>query len=83
MIKKRATGSPDELCKKLSISRRSWFRILAYLKNDVQAPIEYSKFRKTYFYIDNGDMTFIKWIPEKALEEAKLSTNGQANYSNK
>jgi predicted DNA-binding transcriptional regulator YafY len=83
LIKKRGTGTPEELCKKLGISRRQLFRVLDFLKNDIHAPIEYSKSRRTYFYFDSGDMTFMKWIPDKPTEDIKQSKNHRVNYSNK
>jgi len=83
LIKKKGTGTPEELCKKLGISRRQLFRVLDFLKNDIHAPIEYSKSRRTYFYFDSGNMSFMKWIPDKPIENAKLTNNGRLNYSNK
>lgn len=49
------TGCPDSWAKKLGISRRFLFEIIEYLKLEFQAPIMYSRLRKTYHYTEDWD----------------------------
>lgn len=48
-LKRRMTGSPDELARKLNISKRQLFRTIEELK-DYGAPIEYSRSLRTFYY---------------------------------
>jgi biotin operon repressor len=49
LIRFQATGTSNQLADTLGISRASVFRLLKYLKT-MGAPIEYCKYRKTYYY---------------------------------
>ena len=49
LIKKKATGSSEELGKRLGISKASVHRYLNELKN-LGADIIYCKFRRSYYY---------------------------------
>lgn len=48
-IEKESTGNPDDLSKQLGISRSQLYRIIEFLK-DHDAPIEYSRTLKTFYY---------------------------------
>ena len=49
LIRRGATGSPDELARKLSVSRASVFRYLDELRA-FGAPVYYNKQRRSYCY---------------------------------
>jgi len=49
LIRLRATGTPDDLARRLGVSRRSLYDILNVMK-EMNAPIEYCTSRKSYFY---------------------------------
>jgi len=83
LVRMKATGTPTELSQRLSISKRTLYRILDFLKHDVHAPLEYSVQRKTYFYFSDGELVTLKWIPETKHEEIKPSKNGIPSYSSK
>ncbi|MCL2414975.1 MAG: HTH domain-containing protein [Bacteroidales bacterium] len=51
-IRQECTGTPDELARRLSISRRTLERKISEL-NAHGAEIKYSRIRSTYYY--NGD----------------------------
>jgi len=55
LIRQSKTGSPKEFASKLNISKRQFYNILKYLK-EIDAPIEYSKKIKTYFYTSSFDL---------------------------
>jgi predicted DNA-binding transcriptional regulator YafY len=49
LIRFQATGTSYQLADTLCISRASVIRLLKYLRT-MGAPIEYCKYRKTYYY---------------------------------
>jgi len=50
LIRRAATGSPEELAEKLGISRSWLFELIAFLKEEMYAPIVYNKNRCSYIY---------------------------------
>lgn len=49
LIRRKSTGSPEELAERLNISRASIFRYIKELK-EMGAPVFYSRDRKSYIY---------------------------------
>lgn len=54
LIRKRATGCPKELAKRLGITERAWYKIRDELINDLGIPIAYDPHTKTYYYTEAG-----------------------------
>ncbi len=54
LIKKRATGSPEQMARLLGVSRSTWFNYLTVLKEDLHFPIEYDRHTRTYYYSKTG-----------------------------
>jgi predicted DNA-binding transcriptional regulator YafY len=50
LIRRKATGSPAELAKRLGVSRSTLFELIAYLKDEMRAPIIYVGGRQSYVY---------------------------------
>ena len=50
LIRRKATGSPEELAKRLGVSRSTLFELIAYLKDEMRAPIIYVSGRQSYVY---------------------------------
>ena len=50
MLRHKATGNPDELAARLEMSRSSWFELLAFLKEEMNAPIVYDSSMQSYVY---------------------------------
>ena len=75
LIKRKGTGTPDQFCQKLGISKRQLFRIINLMKN-LGATIDYSQSRQTYFYFEDGDFIIMKWIPNKH-NDMKPNKNGK------
>ena len=77
LIRTGVTGKPDELAKKLKMSRSNFFDTLSFLREEMCAPIEYDEQTKMYKY------TF---IPKFFLsDEVKnvLFAESEANVLNK
>lgn len=49
LIRRKATGRPEELAEKLGVSRRTVFKLLEVLK-ELGAPVEYCGHRQSYYY---------------------------------
>lgn len=60
LIKRGATGSPSHLAGRLNLSERAAYKYLKFMKEEMNAPIEYSKMKSTYKYTENGEFNF-KW----------------------
>ncbi|MFW5700683.1 MAG: ATP-binding cassette domain-containing protein [Cyclobacteriaceae bacterium] len=84
LIKRKATGSPKELARKLSVSESSLYLIINNMK-ELGAPIAYNETRKSYIYYPDmekiikictslGMMEFIENLPNGFL--SYLGENG-------
>nr|WP_121273810.1 hypothetical protein [Pedobacter schmidteae] len=69
LIRQKSTGSPDRLAEHLKISRRTLFDTLNFMREQLDAPIVYSKVRRTYVYQDQGSLNFkYKKVEGKAVK---------------
>jgi predicted DNA-binding transcriptional regulator YafY len=57
LIRKKSTGSPTELAKKMNVSERTTFEYLEILKS-LGADIKYSRTRRSYYYTEDGTFNF-------------------------
>ncbi|PZR39600.1 MAG: hypothetical protein DI538_06475 [Azospira oryzae] len=58
MIRLKATGSPDELARKLSVSPSTLYEYLLILKHTFRAPVAYCRVRRSYLYREAGRISF-------------------------
>lgn len=65
LIKLKATGTADDLSKRLCVSRRSVYNILELMRR-MDAPIEYCQTSRTYYYSYQCDLV-IGFIKSKYL----------------
>jgi hypothetical protein len=59
LIVTKKTGMPKELAKKLEISDRSLHYYIAFMKNEMKAPIVYDNKLATYIYETECKLCFI------------------------
>jgi predicted DNA-binding transcriptional regulator YafY len=57
LIRKRATGTPEELAQKLNVSERTIFEYIEILRS-LGADIKYSRDRMSYYYTNDGTFDF-------------------------
>jgi len=50
LIRRKATGCPDDLAKRLEISRSTLFEINSFLRREMNAPIFYNSYNTSYEY---------------------------------
>lgn len=53
LISKEMTGSPKYLASKLSITERSVYNYIAFMKKEMKAPILYNHNKMSYVYYDD------------------------------
>ena len=49
-IRRKATGTPEQFAKKMNLSRSALMEYIKLLK-DLNAPIEYDDYKRSYYYI--------------------------------
>jgi hypothetical protein len=54
LIRRRATGTPAELAKKLGMSKSQTYHYLKVFKENLEAPVFYSRQYQSYCYKING-----------------------------
>jgi hypothetical protein len=69
LIRRHATGTPVQLSERLGMSRSSLFEFIAFLRDEMQAPVRYSQSHNSYVY---------EYIPKFYLgfEKERLSPAG-------
>ena len=56
LIRTNATGAPKAFAKSLSISTRTLYNYIRYMRNNLGAPIVYSHSRQSYIYLEPGEV---------------------------
>ena len=59
LIKAKQTGAPKELAQKLEISERSVNYYMAFMRNELNAPIVYDRKLETYLYETECKLCFV------------------------
>lgn len=57
LIRRKSTGTPQELAEKLDISERWLYVFLEELKEELGCPIVYDRTKRSYVYSEQGKMT--------------------------
>jgi hypothetical protein len=58
LIRRRATGTPNQLAQRLGITERAWYNLRDELVNDLHVPLAYDPQRQTYYYREEGELLF-------------------------
>lgn len=59
-IRRQATGRPEELAKKMGISRRTVHKYIAFMRNELGAPVTWKEGYRSYCYAEEGGFEF-RW----------------------
>ena len=81
LISKKCTGTPTELAHKLGLSERGWYNLLDELVNDLELPIEYCNYRKSYLYSQEGNFE-IGFKPLSDKQKENLNGGGVKDVAN-
>jgi hypothetical protein len=76
LIRRRATGTPDQLAETLGICRATWFIWLEQLRS-FGLPIAYDDHAQTYYYAQAGHAQFFHW------QSAPAETDDQKYFAEK
>ena len=60
LINKEVTGSPKQLASKLSMTERTVYNYISFMKKSLNAPIVYDYQRMSYVYNNDGEFKFIR-----------------------
>lgn len=52
----KATGTPNELAQKLKVSPSTIYEYIIVMKTTLNAPISYSRVRRSYYYKKTGSL---------------------------
>ncbi len=69
LIRRKATGTPENLANLLGVSRRTVYEIIELMK-EMNAPIEYSTIKRTYYYTTECNLT-IGFISSRKVNGGK------------
>ncbi len=69
LIEKERTGTPSEIAQKLNVSERTIYSYVQLLKTEMNAPIEFNKFRKTYQFERPGKLCW-EWVKTNHLNNS-------------
>ena len=58
LITMEMTGSPKELASKFSISERSIYNYISFMRRELNAPIKYDNQRISYIYTNDWEFKF-------------------------
>jgi hypothetical protein len=58
LIEKERTGTPQESATKIGTSERSIYLYVKCIKKELKAPVRYSRYRKTYYFTESGNLTW-------------------------
>jgi hypothetical protein len=75
LISKKCTGTHSQLAKKLGLSERGWYKLRDELVNDLELPIEYCNYRKSYHYSQEGNFE-IGFKPLSDAQKERLNAGG-------
>ena len=59
LINLQNTGSPKDLAKRLSLSERSVYNYIGFMRRDLRAPIKYDANKNTYYYYEEARFCFV------------------------
>jgi hypothetical protein len=63
LIQRGATGSPAQLAKKMNLTERTVYNYIKFMKEELNAPILFSRGMNSYKYMETGGFGF-KWNNE-------------------
>ncbi len=79
LVRRRATGSPDQLAHRLGIGRATWFEWLEQLRHDLGLPIEYDTASQTYYYTRPGRVV-CGFVEERPAQAPETTTNRPEDF---
>jgi len=78
LIRHKATGTPTELASRLEMSRSSLFELIAFLKDEMKAPITYIGSRPSYVYTYTPKF-YLGFEQDHLADEKMNNVHGEGN----
>jgi|GEM_PF-371729 len=79
LIRTHATGTPEQLARKLGLSTSGWYRLRDTLVNDLDWPLAFDPYRCTYYYTEN--VKFIIGFKRLDEDDTTRISGGAAFFS--
>jgi hypothetical protein len=79
LVRRRDTGTPNQLAQKLGIGQATWFEWLEQLRADLGLPIAYDTAARTYYYTRPGRVV-CGFLEETSTKEIQHTTNRPEKY---
>lgn len=70
LIHRKTPGDANHLAEKLGISRRTFFRLLDYMREELKAPVVFDEINKRYIYNIDGVIVF-GFVKKDELKQLK------------
>jgi len=64
MICLENTGKPQCMAELLNVSERTVYNYIAFMKEELKAPINYSPAKESYYYTESPDLRFVVEKPK-------------------
>jgi hypothetical protein len=82
LVRRQATGSPEHLAERLGMSRSSLFEFISFLRNEMHAPVRYSKSLNSYIY-EYVPGFYLGFEKERLSSSQLYNTYGRADEEKK
>lgn len=82
LIRRKATGTPNEFAEKLGLSPSQLFLVLKEMK-ELGTPIQYCTVRKSYYYEVEGRLVIVDFVEEGQRIKGGKNIFGFFEYSDK
>lgn len=66
LIRNNSTGRPSDFASKMSMSTRSLYNYINFMRTQLGAPIDYSNDMQSYYYTEPGVIR-LGWHPKRKL----------------
>ena len=73
LIRRKVPGNAEVIAERLHISRRTFFRLIESMRENLDAPVYYNELTKRYEYRKQGKIEFIfQFVPLKELDKTEI-----------
>jgi predicted DNA-binding transcriptional regulator YafY len=71
LVRAKVNGTASEYANRLGISKSTFFRLLEYMREELNAPISYNTDKSRYVYKEDG-VLFFGFVPYEIISKEEL-----------
>lgn len=79
LIRSKVPGKADYLAKRLGISRSTFFRLIEYMREELDAPVFFDSVVGRYSYEEEGIILF-RFVPNSILNVDRIKKVNNVNH---